>query len=161
MASNVTDAIRAALAADVTLSALLTGGVYASRSNKVPISHDSAAYVKNAQGIKVLQPCAAVHELSDTPVDPLGDHARTLVMIQVFDAQGYATTSPALYRIRDILDPEGEDGVRIAFDDGSSLTARLQGHPIRQSISEDVLAGGSAGEPASYEAGYYEVDWRW
>lgn len=158
MASNLIAAIDAVLSADATLVAILTGGVYDSRSLGAAFINEtdtSAAYgtLANSGGLVQLKPCCVISPSSGpTTVGVCG--RQEWVRIGVYEASGYANTEAALDRIHTLL-----NDTSIRLDDGRAYEVEHMDTPFRAATDDTIMTG--TGGPASYEAARYRCTTVW
>ncbi len=95
---TVRAAIAAAMAADATVAALLSGGIYSGR--QITPGMD-APHPFDANGL--VKPSALVRMETAAADGPRGDFDRAFVVVFFYDAAGYGTIDAALDRTRQVL----------------------------------------------------------
>lgn len=91
------DTIKAYLEADMTLMALLTGGIYAGTE----ITRQSTPDAFDANG--EVEPCALVSAEAEDPTGPYGHSARSFVTVYLYERSGYTNIDAARARIYVLL----------------------------------------------------------
>jgi len=129
--------LRAHLVADLTLSALLTGGLYAFDAlGPLGLSRSNQATAAAFDDGEVL-PCAVVKARGAQPSGGIADpnratrSIRQVVEVYLYQAGGYATIESAAARIRALLDMQVVDGLHLTW----------QGNPFGVNFDERELGG--------------------
>ena len=158
MASNLIAAVDAVLSADATLVAILTGGIYDSRSLGASFINETdtpSAYgtLTGSNGLVQLKPCCVISPSSGpTSVGVCG--RQEWLRIGVYEKSGYANTEAALDRIHTLL-----NDTSIRLDDGRAYEVEHIDTPFRAATDESIMTG--SGKPASYEAARYRCTTVW
>ena len=87
--------IKAALEADLTLAALLTGGIH---NNIEEISRYNPAAAFDAT-TKEIKPCALIKVPNEVPTGPYLTSVRTSFMVYFYQREGYSVIEPAMQRV--------------------------------------------------------------
>ena len=158
MAGDLTTALHDVLAADATLMALLTGGIYTTRTlgtRFISEAQTPSAYAAGAGGIVRLKPCCVVTPSGGAmSMGAAGCGRQEWVRIGVYDAEGYATTEAALDRVRALLHDTNVD-----LTDGRSYDVQHVDTPYRAAEDDSVVSG--TGRAAAYEAARYVCTTVW
>ena len=94
---SISDSVKTVLEADVTLMALLTGGVYA--NGEITKQATAAAFDANGE----IKPCALVNEGTELPIGPHIYGVQTAVVVYVYQREGFDVIEPASSRIYALL----------------------------------------------------------
>lgn len=94
--SSIRDVLRAVLAGDGPLSAVLTGGIYTEE-----VTRQTTPDGFDANG--VLRPCAVVRVSTETPAGPYARGSRAVATIYVYQDGGHTSIDAAIARIYDLL----------------------------------------------------------
>lgn len=160
MAADIQSAIEAVLEADGTLVAILTGGVYTSRSLGTRFLNETdtpSAYetLDDSGGLQQLLPCCVITpSTGPTPVGAAGCSRREWVRIGCYEGEGYVNTEAALDRIHTLL-----HDTWVTLDSGERIHIEHVDTPWRAAEDDTVMTGTSY--PASYEAARYTVVSSW
>lgn len=154
MSATIPGAVEAALEADATLMAILTGGVYTERGDgRAPVSpaDTPTAYSTDAtSGVKELLPCCVIRTEAETADGPAWCGQRTTVRVGVYQKEGYTSTAAALNRIRALL-----HNAFLTLDSGHNLHTYWLDNPFRESFDDSIEGGEGRREGVSYEAARY------
>ena len=91
------DTIRAYLAADTTLMAILTGGIYAGTEISRQLTADAF------DGSGEVEPCALVTAEAEDPSGPYRHSARAFVAVYFYERDGYTNIDAARERVYALL----------------------------------------------------------
>jgi len=133
----VDDDVRTVLAADSTLMALLTGGVYTwTTTGKLFISRDNTATSTAFDADGTLKPCCVVKSRSAVPVPTLTDPLplqgeRTVLELWFYQDDGYTTIESAKQRAFKLLHEACIEG----------YTLFSNGNPFLRTYTEEDFGG--------------------
>lgn len=162
MADHPAVAVRDTLAADLMLSAIWPGGIYAEHEEPgdedpsdavAPIDPERTpdAYSVGADGVALIKPCGLVSVSSDTRFGPGGCFRQIFLRLGGYQREGYTGIREGLLRARQVLDKT--TGM---LDDGTGYLIEYVDTPITASV-DDSLIGSAGKRPVSYEASRFKV----
>jgi len=120
---SLSDDVRAVLVADVTLMALLTGGVY---NDVEEISRQNTPGAFDANG--EVEPCALIKIGTETPRGPFIHSVQTPVLIYFYEYSDFTSIDIALVRVYGLLHDQKVGGAtwRVEYE-SSTLNQRDSG----------------------------------
>ena len=161
MATTAIETVRATLAADATLVAIATGGVYSMNgSGRAPINEidTPSVYATDAtSGIPIMLPCIVLSVTTEAVIGPVGIGRQEWLRVSAYDpATGYGNTSAMLNRVHTLL-----HDTHIALTNGAWIHTDHVDTPYRVDVDETIETGYCGRKGASMEASRYTMTTGW
>ena len=161
MATTSIETVRDTLAADATLVAIATGGVYSMNgSGRAPVNETDTptVYATDAtSGIPIMRPCIVLSVTTEAVVGPTGIGRQEWLRVSAYDpAVGYANTSAMLARVHTLLHFQ-----HLSLTSGNWIHLEHIDTPYRVDVDETIETGQGGRKGASMEASRYTMVTGW
>lgn len=169
MASDPIEDMRDRLMAAVSVTAILTGGVYIDRdAGEFPLHPrkdgagdlldpwEEVPGLEGVEGAWRLKPCAVLSASTRVPSGNRRKQQLHFVRIGFYQPEGYELIRAAMEAVEGVLDPEGAGSAGGPLDDGRWYHVRYVDTPI-QGSRDDQIVSADTEAAVSYEASRFQV----
>lgn len=154
--------MRSRLAADGLVSAIFTGGVYASQAGGAgggvhPINPKDTpdAYTTDGDSqVRLLEPCILLTVQSENPVGAGGCGRQIVVRVEAYQRDGYTSIRDGFARVRQVL--HKTQSAFAGVDGSVGYYTEYLDTPF-QNLTDASLVTGAEKRPACFEAARYMV----